>query len=144
MTTGIPINANNLLHSSLCSFVTLTCLLASLSISSAVPTHQPPSFLLYIPVSLASSSPSLAFSLPANRFASYTQLDPIPKQEDESSPHHLLILEVYHRICNMVLYRDLPFLLSCRRNPSNGMLHLLIHSSTFDHLVVGLQLGIGR
>jgi hypothetical protein len=40
VTTGIPINANNLLHSSLCSFVTLTCLLASLSISSTVPTCQ--------------------------------------------------------------------------------------------------------
>jgi hypothetical protein len=37
VTTGIPMSDKSFLHSSLCSLVTRTCLLASLSMSSAVP-----------------------------------------------------------------------------------------------------------
>jgi hypothetical protein len=87
--TGIPISFKSRRHSSLCAFVGLTCLLASLSISSTVPDHDIWNLRSdgsrterkgkVLPVSLASSSASAAALRAANRLAScmtmHTALD---------------------------------------------------------------------
>jgi hypothetical protein len=61
LTYGTPINLRSRLHSSLCSFVTLTVLRLNLSTSSVVP------------ISFASSFASFASSRLAYRFANYHQ-----------------------------------------------------------------------
>lgn len=80
--TGIPISFKSLRHSSLCAFVGFTCLLANLSISSAVPDHATwvrdcgrmrvriEKVGKHVPVSFASSSASAAALRAANRLAS--------------------------------------------------------------------------